>query len=122
MRARSAKRSGYHLLTPTSYFSQNPAILTKTEKIGGLGNILGVVQTNNGVAFENIYGTSDFYETAYTTMSDTTVTGAPVVVAEAQLYGDLAKTNAAALDYANTWVTREGDVPALKIFTKVIGQ
>ena len=96
--------------------------LTKTEKIGGLGNILGVVQTNNGVVFENIYGTSDFYETAYTTMSDTTVTGAPVVVAEAQLYGDLAKTNAAALDYANTWVTREGDVPALKIFTKVIGQ
>ena len=91
----------------------------------GLGSIIGEVAIAS-VQMENAYGSTDFWEITYNTGLQTshtgTVAGGATPFAEADLYGDLAKTNASALDYTNTWVTREGDVPALKIFTKVLGQ
>ena len=44
------------------------------------------------------------------------ITGTGTLLAEATLYGELAKTNASDLDYSAVWVTREGKVPALKLF------
>ena len=97
--------------------------LTKTEKTAYVGSVVGQVVDYNTVVFENIYASSDFFETTHTLMSaNAKESGTVTSLTEAQLYGDLAKTNAAALDYTNTWVTREGDVPALKVFTKVLGK
>lgn len=97
--------------------------LTKTDKTTYVGSVVGQVADYNGVVFENVYASTDFFETTHTLMSsNATESGKITSLTEAQLYGDLATTNAAALDYTNTWVVREGDVPALKVFTKVIGQ
>ena len=69
-----------------------------------------------------VYASTNFWNTTHNIKSGATGTfsGTPAMLTEANLYGDLAKTNAPALDYTNTWVTRDGKVPALKIFSKVI--
>lgn len=92
--------------------------LVKTTQTGQVGSVVGVVVTKNGLKLENVYATSDFFATPYTINSGATLTGSATTLTEAKLYGNLAKTNAAALDYTNTWVVREGDVPALKVFVK----
>ena len=94
--------------------------LVKTTQTGQIGSVAGVVVTKNGLKLENVYATKEFFTTPYTVNSGATLTGSATMLDEAKLHGDLAKTNAAALDFTNTWVIREDDVPALKIFTKVI--
>ena len=84
-----------------------------------VGSVVGLIYKAT-VKTENVYATSDLWSVTHNIPSGGTgsINGTINQVTEANLYGDLAKTNAAALDYANTWVTRTGKVPALKKFVK----
>ena len=83
-----------------------------------VGSVVGLIYKAT-VKTENVYATSELWNVTHNIASGGTGTlsGSINKVTEENLYGDLAKTNAPALDYANTWVTRTDKVPALKKFT-----
>jgi len=84
-----------------------------------VGSVVGLIYKST-VTVENVYATTDTWGTTYNIASGGTgtISGTITTLIEANLYGDLAKTNAPNLDYTNAWATRTGNVPQLKIFIK----
>jgi hypothetical protein len=85
-----------------------------------VGSVVGIVYKAT-VKTQNVYASTDLWNVTHNIASGATGTlsGTISAFAEEKFYGDYAKTNAAALDYTDGWITREDKVPALKVFESV---
>ena len=84
------------------------------------GAIIGRIDSTTKVVLNDVYAMTGSCAAYCGSNANTSITITDNFVAEADLKGDSAKTNASGLDFTDTWVAREGNTPILKTFSDVV--